>query len=140
MPNHREEKESTSHPQMPSFSSFECFLYFSKNGEKHTTDTITKTVDRNFVEIRKQSKHILSIYQIKRLKGFLVLEILSSPKIPIHLTTSTSKTVCGTHSSEKGKKQSRNGLRDNETRGEVNRPASGSGGAHQQLPVRETHR
>jgi hypothetical protein len=38
----------------------------------------------------------------------------------------------------KEKRQSRNGLRDNETRGAVNRPASGSGGAHQQLPVRET--
>jgi hypothetical protein len=37
-----------------------------------------------------------------------------------------------------GKKQSRNGLRDNGSCGEVNRPASGSGGAHQQLPVRET--
>jgi hypothetical protein len=29
----------------------------------------------------------------------------------------------------------RNGLRDNETRGERDRTASGSGGAHQQLPV-----
>jgi hypothetical protein len=33
-----------------------------------------------------------------------------------------------------------NGLRDNETRGERDRTASGSGGAHQQLPLRETHR
>jgi hypothetical protein len=38
------------------------------------------------------------------------------------------------------KNQSRNGLRDNGSCGEVNHPASGSGGAHQQLPVRETHR
>jgi hypothetical protein len=37
-------------------------------------------------------------------------------------------------------KEKRNGLCDNETRGEVNHPASGYGGAHQQLPVRETHR
>jgi hypothetical protein len=34
----------------------------------------------------------------------------------------------------------KNGLRDNETRGERDRTASGSGGAHQQLPVREAHR
>jgi hypothetical protein len=35
---------------------------------------------------------------------------------------------------------SQNGLRDNETRGERDRTASGPGGVHQQLPVRETHR
>jgi hypothetical protein len=37
-------------------------------------------------------------------------------------------------------RKKKNGLRDNETRGERDRTAFGSGGAHQQLPVRETHR